>query len=541
MVASGDILSNRYLLRGEVGAGGMGMVYDATDLRTGGQVAVKILHPYYAADPQYISRLRREAQIAASIRSPRVVKVTDLGEDGPVHYLVMEFVAGETLSQKIKRQGRLECDEALHYCIEIARALTAAHAVGVLHRDLKPDNVKITEEGEVKVLDFGIARAQDQPGITGTNVFAGTPEYCAPERADGEADIRSDIYSIGVILYELIAGHPPFTAATPFAVLRRHESAPVPQLPVPVPDAIQEVLDRSLAKRREERYQTPADLLAALRSAQESVLGERVGGGRLAATLADEDRPRRIATVAAPRTVAQSTGLLTEGAVERKRSGGGRGVLLGGIAALALLGGSIAAFALTRGDDNGGEPTPTATQSAGGVTPAPTSAPTTRPTTAPVQVLLKPGEKIDLGAAHERLLPACLDSQNRPRIAEILRVDSIERSADGRQTTVTYTITVPRVQNVECPLQYQGDAGVRQVFLETRQGDRSLRTESNGGRGFTENGSGGRVIYGLTGVPGEWTFDGVPLEGNQLTLIVLSRVTGEEGGELHKIPLLPKP
>ncbi len=182
MVPTGTILSNRYLILRELGSGGMGSVYEATDLRTGGTVAVKTLHPHLARDAQFISRLRREAQIAAAIRTRRAVKVIDLDEHEGIHYLVMEYVTGENLSDRLERVGRLPLDEALAIALDVARALEGAHAVGVVHRDLKLQNVRLTEDGEVKVLDFGIARIADQPGITTTNVFTGTPEYCAPER-----------------------------------------------------------------------------------------------------------------------------------------------------------------------------------------------------------------------------------------------------------------------------------------------------------------------------------------------------------------------
>ncbi|MFN8559102.1 MAG: serine/threonine-protein kinase [Dehalococcoidia bacterium] len=268
MVEAGAILSGRYLVVRELAAGGMGVVFEATDLRTGGRVAVKCLHAHFARDPQFIARLGREARIAASIRSPRAVRVLDLDADGPTHYLVMEYVAGEDLAEKLERQGRLAVEEALDLCIEIGRALEGAHAVGVVHRDLKPNNVKVTEEGEVKVLDFGIARVENQPGITGTNVFTGTPEYCAPERLDGLGDIRSDIYSVGVMLYELVAGVRPFTGPTAFAVLRQHRVATPPPLPVAVPVAVQQIIARAMAKDPADRFQTPTELVQALWTAR---------------------------------------------------------------------------------------------------------------------------------------------------------------------------------------------------------------------------------------------------------------------------------
>ena len=188
----GTLLSNRYLIAEEIGLGGMGNVYRATDLRTGAAVAVKIPHAFLARNPEYMERLRREAQIAASVYSPRVVRVIDLDTHEGAPYLVMEYVPGETLAEMQRQQGRFSLLDTLNLGLEVARALDAAHAKGIVHRDLKPQNIKVVD-GEVKVLDFGIAKAEGFANFTAASVFMGTPEYCAPERAEGEGDIRSDI------------------------------------------------------------------------------------------------------------------------------------------------------------------------------------------------------------------------------------------------------------------------------------------------------------------------------------------------------------
>jgi serine/threonine protein kinase len=256
----GKLLSNRYLLAEEIGNGGMGSVFKATDLRTGGQVAVKIPHPFLVRDPEYTERLRREAQIAASLYSPRIVRVMDLDADEGLPFLVMEYVPGETLADELRARGRLPVGEALTVGLEIARALEAAHQRGIIHRDLKPHNIKLVD-GEIKVLDFGIARAEGFAGVTNASIFMGTPEYSAPERADGLSDIRSDIYSLGVMLYESLAGHLPFTGLSPIAVLRKHEREPPPPLPPDIPEDATAIVLRCLAKLPEERYQTPRDLV----------------------------------------------------------------------------------------------------------------------------------------------------------------------------------------------------------------------------------------------------------------------------------------
>src|SRR5262249_39544139 len=167
--------------------------------------AVKFLHPSFAQDPLYAARLRREAVLAASLSSPRVVRVTDIGEHVAIPFLVMEFVPGPTLHDRLLEQGRLPLDQALAIALEVARAMVAAHGSGIVHRDLKPRNIKLPE-GQVKVLYFGTARFEGDPGLTMTGVYVGTPEYSAPERADGQGDIRADIYSLGVILFHMIEG-----------------------------------------------------------------------------------------------------------------------------------------------------------------------------------------------------------------------------------------------------------------------------------------------------------------------------------------------
>ena len=262
----GKILSNRYLLAEEIGNGGMGTVHRATDLRTGGSVAVKIPHRYLVGDREYVERLRREAQIAASLVSPRVVRVMDLDTDDGLPFLVMEYVPGPTLGDLLKEAGRLERDDALLITLEVARALDAADQRGIVHRDLKPHNIKVVDD-EVKVLDFGIARAEGYAGVTGANMFMGTPEYCAPERAEGEGDIRSDIYSLGIMLYEMLVGNVPFSSVRPVDVMRKQISDPPPPLPASIDPEVATIVMRCLEKRAEDRFQTPRELLAALGAA----------------------------------------------------------------------------------------------------------------------------------------------------------------------------------------------------------------------------------------------------------------------------------
>lgn len=278
----GTLLANRYLVTEELGSGGMGTVYLARDQRTGAPVAIKFPHPWLVKDPSFVARLRREAQIAASLVSPRVVRVYDFNfhEDRP--FLVMEYVPGPTLDEILEQRGPLAWEEAARIALEVARALTAAHQQRIVHRDLKPENIKIGEDGAVKVLDFGIARAEGAAYVTMHSVFVGTPEYMAPERFGittdpGEradettgGDIRSDIYALGCVLYAMLTGAPPFTGPTVWAVIRAHERSTPTPLDEAIPPELRAIVARCLNRQPALRYQEPRELVLALRA----VLGE---------------------------------------------------------------------------------------------------------------------------------------------------------------------------------------------------------------------------------------------------------------------------
>jgi eukaryotic-like serine/threonine-protein kinase len=267
VIAYGEILSNRYLVQGELGSGGMSVVYRATDLHTGGTVAIKIPHAFLLRSPQYVQRLKREAEIAANLHSSRIARVTDVSEHNGAPYLVLEFVPGESLAALLARRGALPPVEALTIVLDVARAMQTAHDRGVVHRDIKPQNIYITPAGDVKVLDFGIARMEGLTNITTASVFLGTPDYAAPERAEHAGDIRSDIYSLGVVLYEALTGELPFAGSTPWKTMELHLMAPPPSLPESVPAPVRAIVDRCLEKSPTDRYQTPAELATALRRA----------------------------------------------------------------------------------------------------------------------------------------------------------------------------------------------------------------------------------------------------------------------------------
>jgi beta-lactam-binding protein with PASTA domain len=258
------VFANRYELGEEIGRGGMADVYLAHDRLLDRQVAVKVLSPTFASDPTNFERFRREAQSAAGLNHPNIVAVYDWGEDDDTPFIVMEYVPGQTLRDLIQGYGRLSPNEAARIAAEIADALSFAHEHGVVHRDVKPGNVLITPQGQVKVTDFGIARADTGDPLTKTGSVLGTATYFSPEQAQGfSLDGRSDVYALGVVLYEMVTGDPPFTAASPVSVAYKHvrEAATPPSAIVrDLPGAMDRIVLTALAKDVGARYQSAQDL-----------------------------------------------------------------------------------------------------------------------------------------------------------------------------------------------------------------------------------------------------------------------------------------
>src|SRR3712207_4177683 len=207
----------------------MSSVYRAFDPTLERWVAIKLMHRDISTDPDQLERFRREARAVASLNHPHVVTVIDAGEDDGTPYIVFEYVEGETLKDRIRRMGRLPVPEAVAYAIEIGRALACAHANGFVHRDVKPQNVLIDREGRAKVTDFGIARSLETSGLTATGRVLGTTDYVSPEQALGhQVTEQSDIYSLGVVLYEMLTGEVPYRADTQVAVAMKHVREPLP-------------------------------------------------------------------------------------------------------------------------------------------------------------------------------------------------------------------------------------------------------------------------------------------------------------------------
>ncbi len=271
----GVTLSGRYRLQRLIATGGMGQVWEAVDSRLGRRVAVKVLKQEYSSDPEFIERFRAEARTVAMLNHPGIAAVHDYGEtemdgEGRTAYLVMELVNGEPLNSVIKRTGRLSLRHALDMLEQTGRALQVAHAAGLVHRDVKPGNILITPTGQVKLTDFGIAKAVDAAPVTQTGMVMGTAQYIAPEQALGEdATAASDVYSLGVVGYEAVSGKRPFTGDGALTVAMKHiKETPAP-LPADLPPNVRELIEITLVKNPGMRYSTGgqfADAVAAVRS-----------------------------------------------------------------------------------------------------------------------------------------------------------------------------------------------------------------------------------------------------------------------------------
>src|SRR3954463_7230315 len=264
----GTCLSGRYRLDVQIGAGGMSTVYRGFDQTLERVVAVKLMHREIASDSDQLERFRREARAVAQFSHAHIVGVIDAGEDDGRPYIVFEYVEGETLKERIRRCGRLPVDEALAYAIEITRALGAAHARGIVHRDIKPQNVLIDEEGMAKVTDFGIARSLEEEGLTADGRVLGTTDYVSPEQALGHVVTgQSDIYSLGIALFEMLTGDVPFKGDGQVAVAMRHVREELPDVQLLRPEAsaaLAAVVDRATAKDLQRRYLDASSLVADL-------------------------------------------------------------------------------------------------------------------------------------------------------------------------------------------------------------------------------------------------------------------------------------
>ncbi|MFG1866458.1 serine/threonine-protein kinase [Micromonospora arborensis] len=423
MLSSEVVLSGRYRLDERVATGGMGDVWRGSDLILGRQVAVKVLLPALVSDPDFIARFRAEARIMAALRHPGIVQVFDCGADdlpdgGRADYLVMEFVAGEPLSKRIETAGRLDVAETMSVVAQAAAALNAAHRGGIVHRDVKPSNLLVHEDGTVVLVDFGVARSTDITSITSTNAVPGTALYMAPEQAAGRpVSGATDIYALGAVTYCCLTGSPPFTGDNPLQVAVRHLDDEPPELPNEIPEAVRALVSRALAKDPADRFTSGAAMAEAARIA---VTGGEPPTAMAAAVPLRDAGPGTRTDVPAGAAVASGP----EAGPRRRR-----GPLVGAaVAVLVALVGLGAALGATRNTDDN---------------PA-VKLPTTAPTATPTGPL-------DLPAANEQVTSVDPSRPDRPPAPGISPSVSASATATTQPSqtsspptpTATPTVTTP--------------------------------------------------------------------------------------------------
>ncbi len=324
MIASGHVIAERYEILDRISEGGMATVYTARRIGDGGIVALKVLREQYATDAEFVERFQREAKAVSELVHPHMVRVYDSGRDASVHYIAMEYVEGSNLKEYIRREGRLAPDRALQIAAQVCDALEFAHAHGIVHRDIKPQNILMTGDGQVKVTDFGIARALSSVTITQTGTVLGSVQYLSPEQARGVAAGRSaDVYALGVVLYEMVTGQLPFDGDTPIAIALAHvnKTPPAPGSLVPgLPERVEGIILRALMKSPTDRYRSAGEMRA-------DVLGQ--------ADLWRVPPPRRVLEETPPTMVLTGEAVEVEDPQSRMRS---LALTVGGVLAVVVVG-----------------------------------------------------------------------------------------------------------------------------------------------------------------------------------------------------------
>ncbi len=271
----GTLFADRYEIIEELGTGGMGKVYRVEDTQAKEEIALKLIKPEIAADKKTIDRFRNELTTARKIRHKNICGMYDLGEDKGSYYITMEYVPGEDLKGFLRRSKKLTVETTVSIGIQICEGLAEAHRLGVVHRDLKPGNIMIDKDGNARIMDFGIARSLKAKGITRAGAIIGTPDYISPEQVDGkDVDQRADIYSLGVILYEMVTGQVPFEGDTPLSIAYKHKHE-APQDPrkinAQIPDDLSHLILKCLEKDKDKRYQSSGELRAELENIEKGI------------------------------------------------------------------------------------------------------------------------------------------------------------------------------------------------------------------------------------------------------------------------------
>jgi serine/threonine protein kinase len=274
----GRIINRRYKLIDERGSGSFGMVYLARDLLTNYIYAAKVMYLDQIEDEELLERFKREAYILQNLNDPHIVRLVDYGKDNGIYFIMMHHIDGQNLKWYIQTYGPMEILRALNYVIQAAEGLDAAYKQGVVHRDIKPQNILISNKGQVKIADFGLARGRDTPTLTSTEKMMGTAYYSAPEQMEHghTADTRSDLYSLAVVLFECLSGQPPYTGGSIIDIVYKHANESIPsirRLRPEVPPSLEAFFERALAKQPARRYQTPREFINALEEIQQAMSG----------------------------------------------------------------------------------------------------------------------------------------------------------------------------------------------------------------------------------------------------------------------------
>jgi tetratricopeptide (TPR) repeat protein/TolB-like protein len=274
-LTTGSTFAGRYQIIEELGKGGMGRVYKVLDREVNAKVALKLIKPEIASDKKTIERFRNELKVARDIAHKNVCRMYDLNKEASAYYITMEYVSGEDLKSFIRRAGFLSPGKAISIANQVCEGLLEAHRLGVVHRDLKPQNIMIDKDGNARIMDFGIARSLRAKGITGSGIMIGTPEYMSPEQVDGkEVDHRADVYSLGVILYEMATGKVPFEGDTPFSIgVKQKSEVPLPPKEIndQIPEDLNRVILKCMEKEKESRYQSVGELLSELMNLEKGI------------------------------------------------------------------------------------------------------------------------------------------------------------------------------------------------------------------------------------------------------------------------------